>query len=104
MSHPCPTQDQERIAVQLYAQVKRGAPPGTRTPNPRIKSRSRGFVAVTNESHPGQVIGEHQWGRALSVAVVTSSRIRLCPAGLRPARPDRTLPKLTSTVGAPQVH
>ena len=38
MSHPCPTQDQRRIADRLYALLKPRAPPGTRTPNPRIKS------------------------------------------------------------------
>ena len=33
-----PHKDQGRIASQLYAQVSTGAPPGTRTPNPRINS------------------------------------------------------------------
>jgi integrase len=32
-----PHKDQDRIGQRLYAQVRTGAPPGTRTPNPRIK-------------------------------------------------------------------
>ncbi len=44
MSHPCPTEDQRRIAHRLYALLKSRAPPGTRTPNPRIKS-TRYFAA-----------------------------------------------------------
>jgi integrase len=32
-----PHKDQNRIGQRLYAQVSTGAPPGTRTPNPRIK-------------------------------------------------------------------
>jgi hypothetical protein len=33
-----PHNDESRIACELYDQVKTGAPPGTRTPNLRIKS------------------------------------------------------------------
>src|SRR5690242_9240115 len=30
--------DENRLALRLNGQVRTGAPPGTRTPNPRIKS------------------------------------------------------------------
>jgi hypothetical protein len=32
-----PHKDQDRIATKLYGLLRTGAPPGTRTPNPRIK-------------------------------------------------------------------
>ena len=33
-----PHNDESRLAFRLNGQVRPGAPPGTRTPNPRIKS------------------------------------------------------------------
>jgi len=51
-----PHKDQDRIAQQLYGLLSTGAPPGTRTPNPRIK-RSGGRRHATGCRRPPHCIG-----------------------------------------------